>query len=61
MSDVSCALTDFLLNIFWGLSVPVLFQVAQHYAQTRVSPRLSGNPLNIHHGEKCPEEIFRNK
>jgi len=57
MSNVSCALTDFLLNIFWGLSIPVLVQVAQ----TPVSPRLSSNPLSIHHGEECVEEVCRNK
>jgi hypothetical protein len=63
MSNPSCAVTDFLLNIFWGLFVPVLVQVAQHHAhaQTRVSPRLSSNPLSIHHGEECLEEICRNK
>jgi hypothetical protein len=42
MSNASCAVTDFLLNIFLALSVPVLVQVAQHYAhaQTRVSAPL---------------------
>jgi len=41
--------------------MPVLVQGAQHYSQTRVSPLLSSNPLSIHHGDECLEEICRNE